>query len=68
LDVSLLLEAHNNADHSVVTFSNLEICLLFANLTVAMVRAKPFWVPTGGTLPLPYMASAHNFQLSEDLI
>lgn len=53
----LLLEYHN-ADHSAVTFSQLDIRVLFANLTVAMVRAKPFRVPTGGTLPLSSVARA----------
>lgn len=57
LEVMLLLEYHN-ADHSAVTFSQLDIRVLFANLTVAMVRAKPFRVPTGGTLPLSSVARA----------
>ena len=44
LEVALLLEAHNDADHSAVTFSQLEIRLMFANVTVAVVRADPFRV------------------------
>ena len=49
---------HVGEHHSAVTFSQLEIRVLFANLTVAVVHTKPFRVPAGGTLPLPSVVRA----------
>lgn len=66
LDVGLLLEAHNNADHdAVISFPSWRSIVLFANLTVPVVRAKPLRVPARGTLPLPYIVRVRDFPLDE---